>query len=763
MQTATAMQEKKPGVYLCGGCGIADAVKLDGLESVATKEFKVPTCKRHDYLCGEEGLKMIAADVAGGAVNQVVIGACSPRVNADKFRFDGARIIRANLREQVAWTQKPGEDDTAMLAADYLRMAITEARKSNAPVPYEEGPYSERILVVGGGVAGLTAAREAARAGYDVILVERSDALGGQARHWSKRMPERPPYQAPQPNDVEALISSVEATGLVEIRRNCTVAKTSGGPGKFAVTLREKGADKDISVGAIVLATGWTPYDANKLGHLGYGVSPDVVTSVALEAMLKAGQIKRKSDGKPARNVAFLQCAGSRDPNHLPYCSSVCCGVSIKQALQIREADPESNVYVLYEELRTPGVAEEFYRSAQRAGVIFIKCKVKSVGADLKVVVDDLLLREEVPLVGLDMVVLATGMVPNSAGMLEDAESRAPLPEPDINPLSAFPVAGYAGAAPERITPPAKTEPGQGTPLLNLQYRQGPHLPILADGFADSHFICFPYETRRTGIYTCGPLRRPMDMAESAEDATGAALKAIQAIRNVVEGKALHPRSGDLSFPKIGLDTCTKCRRCTVECPFGAIDENDQGYPKVNATRCRRCGTCMGACPVRTISFDNYSVDMLTSMIKAVEIPDEDEEKPRVLVLACQNDAYPALDMAGIARSPISRFVRILPVRCLGSVSLLCVSEALSSGYDGIMLMGCKSGDDYQCHFVKGSAMAQERLLKVSETLKSMALEKERVLTTEVSIADAHKLPGVLDDYMATIDKIGLSPLKGFG
>ena len=132
-------------------------------------------------------------------------------------------------------------------------------------------------------------------------------------------------------------------------------------------------------------------------------------------------------------------------------------------------------------------------------------------------------------------------------------------------------------------------------------------------------------------------------------------------------------------------------------------------------------------------------------------------------MLACQNDAYPALDMAGIARSPMNAFVRTIPVRCLGSVSLLCVSEALSSGYDGIVLMGCKSGDDYQCHFVKGSAMAQERLMNIGETLKSMALEKERVQNIEVSIADADKLPKILDDYLAVIDKIGPSPLKGFG
>ncbi len=752
-------QEKKLGVYVCGGCGIAEAAPLAALEKVATKEFKAPLCRTHDYLCGEEGLKIIRDDAAAGAMNQAVIAACSPRVNQDKFRFDGVQVIRANLREQVAWTQPPGVDDTEMLAADYVRMAITEARKIKVPEPYTDGPFCERILVVGGGLTGLTAAREAARTGYDVLLLEQSDKLGGHARALTKRAPHRPPYRELEANDIGSLIAAVEAERRIEVRLNARVVKTSGMPGKFDIEVMQNGATAEEKVGAIVLATGYRPYDASKLSHLGFGASPDVVTSAALEETLAVGQVQRKSNGGAAEVIAFVQCAGSRDPNHLPYCSSFCCTGSIRQALQILEANPKASVYIIYEELRTPGVAEEFYRAAQTAGVIFIKGKVKSVGADLTVTVEDELLREEVPLSGLDLVVLATGMVPNAVAPHADG-AEEPLPDRDIDPLSPIPVAGYANGAPAKANgqPPVTYK---GAPILNLQYRQGPHLPILADGFADSHFICFPYETRRTGIYACGPVRRPMDSQEAAEDATGAVLKAIQALRNVAEGRALHPRSGDLSFPRINLNPCTKCRRCTVECPFGAIDERPEGYPILNPTRCRRCGTCMGACPVRTISFDNYTVDMMTSMIKAVEVPDEDEAKPRVLVLACQNDAYPALDMAGIARSQISPYIRVLPVRCLGSVSLLCVSEALSSGYDGIMLMGCKSGDDYQCHFVRGSAMAQERMMKVGETLKSMMLEKERVTTVEIAIADAARMPKLIGDFMETIDAVGPNPFKG--
>ena len=765
------MEDRKPGVYLCSGCGIGDAVSVDELEQVANSEFKIPTCRQHEALCSDEGVAVIAKDVADGTVNQAIIGACSQRVMTDRFQFDEAQVIRANLREQVVWCQPAGEENTQMMAADNVRMGIAQAAKITPPEPSLEGEFSRTILVVGGGTAGLNAAREASKTGYDVLLVERSDRLGGWANQWSKRMPHLPPYRDPQENDVATLISTVESDSAITVLTNASVTKTEGGPGKFSVTIEQGGTEKIENIGAIVVATGWRPYDANNLTHLGYGASPDVVTGVELESILSDGPAKRKSDGNPVKNVAFIQCAGSRDPDHLPYCSSICCGVSIKQALQVVENDPEANAFIIFDELRTPGTAEEFYRQAQEAGVIFMKGKVSSVDGDLKVVYKDDLIGEEVPLEGLDMVVLATGMVPNSTNPdLPNPEKGAAQLANDIDPRAPLVFAGDEGADEGAEAAPVDASgddeegeaPINGGSILNLQYRQGPHIPILADGFSDSHYICFPYETRRTGIYTCGPVRRPMDMAETAEDAAGAVLKAIQALNNASGGAAVHPRVGDLSYPKFGLDICTKCRRCTVECPFGAIDEDENDFPILTESRCRRCGTCMGACPVRTISFDNYNVTMVSDMIKAVEVPDEFDEKPRILVLACENDAYPALDMAGVNRHQYSPYIRVVPVRCLGSVSMLWVSTALESGYDGIMLMGCKSGDDYQCHFVKGSGLAKERMSKVGETLKSMMLEEERVVVEEVSIADSGSIPKVINDFAEMIEEIGYNPFKGF-
>ncbi len=766
-------QALNPGVYLCGGCGIGDAVSLDTLEQVASNEYKMPVCRQHDFLCGDEGRALIDADLADGSVNQPIIAACSPRVMTDRFTFDGTPAIRANLREQVAWSQPVGNDDTQMLANDYLRMAIKQAAGTVPTVAGPEGEYSRTVLVLGGGSTGLNAALEAAKTGYEVVLVEREDRLGGWANKWSKTLPHLPPYRDPQPNTIKDLIAVVEADSAITVLTGTLVTKTEGGPGKFNVTLSQGDKSRTEYIGAIVVATGWRPYDANKLVHLGYGQSTDVVTGVELEEMLGDKPLQRRSENKPAKTVMFVQCAGSRDPDHLPYCSSVCCEVSIKQALQIVTSDPDASVYILFDELRTPGTAEEFYRQAQEAGVIFIKGKVKSVSANLGLTYDDVLLGQEVTLQGLDMVVLATGMVPNSTNPeIEAAEKGAEQLLDDINPKAPLSLAirvidsEAEDAGPAPAEKPAASDAGNtalpGGPLLNLQYVQGPHIPMLADGFSDSHYICFPYETRRTGIYTCGPVRRPMDMAEASEDAAGAVLKAIQSIESAARGAAMHPRVGDLSYPKIGLDTCTKCRRCTIECPFGAIEEDENSFPILIESRCRRCGTCMGACPVRTISFDNYSPNMVLGMIGAIEVPDEFDEKPRILIFACENDAYPALDMAGLNRYQYSAFIRVIPVRCLGSVPLLWVATALEKGFDGIMLMGCKSGDDYQCHYVKGSALAKERLSKIGETLKSLMLEEERVTMAEVSIADSSSIPKVIDGFVETIERIGFNPFKGF-
>ena len=746
------MADNKFAAYICAGCGIGETLDVPGLEKIAQKEGKMALVKSHPFLCNEEGVQLIKDGIANEAVTHLCIAACSRRAKTEAFSFPEVCVSRANLREGVLWVVAAGSQHDEVrqeMAADYLRMGCAEVKKMKLAQGKPDRADCKTILVVGGGMSGMTAAIEAAEAGYKVLLVEKSGTLGGFARQLWKRVPFSGPHAQPQPTGVAELAARVMAHPGITIHLHSSLAETAGAPGRFLVKIaQESGAISDQTVGAIIQATGFTPYDIDKLPELGGGQA-NVLDQAGLEALAlsAAGGAIKRSDGREVKSVAFLQCAGQRDPSgtHLAYCSGHCCATSIKQAMYFKDANPDVDTIVIYQDLRVPGMGEDFYRSAQEKGVVFTKGVASKVsgGDTCQVVFTDLILDQDATL-DTDLVVLATGQVPNAGTDLER-----------WNEVTTAADGGDEGAKQQQQALHAAS-------VLKLAYRQGPDMPQFKHGFADSHFICFPYETRRTGIYACGPTRRPMDLDQAMTDATGAALKAIQAVESAAAGRAAHPRVGDLSYPIVRLEGCTQCKRCTVECPFGAIDEDERRFPQFNEERCRRCGTCMGACPVRVISFENYSVDTVGMQIKAVDMPDEFSEKPRILILACENDAYPALDMAGLQRLSYSAFVRAIPIRCLGSVNTIWITDALNSGYDGVMMMGCKKGDDYQCHFVKGSEMAHYRMSKIDDTMKQMGLEPERVQTLEVAITDSVRVAGLINDYVAQIQKIGMSPMKGF-
>ena len=737
------MSEMKTAAYICQGCGIGERLSTKQMAVVAQKEGKMQLVREHAFLCSTEGVQLIRDDIEKEAVTHIMIAACSRRAKTEAFNFPDVTMTRANIREGVIWSQPEGDaaqELTQEMADDYMRMGCAEIKKMKLPQGTPNKAHNKRILVVGGGISGLTAALESAEAGYEVVIVEKQKELGGWVAKLWKRVPAKSPYSDPVDTGIAELIAKVTKHPRIKVYLNATLAQTDGAPGRFLVQIAsESGATTSEEAGAIVQASGFTGYDINKLPELGGGKSPNVVDQAGLERLVveaaEQGQpVRRPSDGGEVSSVAFIQCAGQRDESgkHLPYCSGHCCNTSIKQAMYFKDSNPAIDTALIYTDLRTPGMGEDFYRSGQNKGVTFTKGMVFTVmanGNSCTVKFKDFILNEDSS-IEADLVVLATGQVPNSGVNIDVPEDA----QAEVKPIS----------------------------ILNLTYRQGKDLPQLKHGLTDSHFICFPYETRRTGIYAAGPVRRPMDIAQATEDATGAALKAIQAVENASLGRAAHPRSGDLSFPIVRLEGCTQCKRCTVECPFGAIDEDEKRYPVFNESRCRRCGTCMGACPVRVISFENYSPDSIGNQIKAVDMPDEFSEKPRILVLACENDAYPALDMAGMQRNIYSAFVRVIPVRCLGSVNTVWITDALNGGWDGVMMMGCKHGDDYQCHFIKGSELANYRMGKIDDTLKQLGLEPERVTTCAVAITDSVRVAQLINDYAAKIQEIGMSPMKGF-
>ncbi len=573
--------DKKYGVYICEGCGIGESLDVAMIKGVAEEEGY--SAKTHPNLCGADGVEFLKKEIAGG-VNTLVLCACSRRVFADTFRFEGCIVDRVNLREGVVWSHPRDKfpaltpeqkadadyyDRVQMMAEDYLRMGLARVQKVTLPEPFKLEKMSEKILVIGGGITGLSAALDAAKAGYAVTIVEKEAQLGGAALNWRSQLPTADPYDKLIPPVVDAKIRAVQSNPKITVKTNTLVARLAGQPGEFTATFKKPGEKIEFDVpfplppemrvdesgkeldaetlnkkylefnegrtdiltldpngelfGAVVLAAGWRPdtIEGEAYAHLGVGQSPDVVTNAQFEAIAKKGKIVRPSDGKAAKSVVFVQSPGQdKDDSDFDYAGAVTSLVSLKQAKYVREDYEDGKAYVFYQHMRTPGLNENFYKSIQQDPGIFLTkgnvLKVSKNGGGLIVEASDTLLGKQLK-VKADMVVLAAGMVPAT----------------------------------------------KDDPVVNLAYRQGPAFRDISlfNGYCDSNFICFPYETQRTGIYAAGAVRRSMTTEEAMEDATGAALKAIQCITSTNRGVAVHPRSGDMTFPDFFFQRCTQCKR----------------------------------------------------------------------------------------------------------------------------------------------------------------------------------------------------------
>ena len=246
--------------YLCTGCGIGDAVDMEVMEEAAGEVSA--EIKTHEALCQASGREMIQADIDGG-VNSIAVCACSMRVMQDEFNFgDEVSVSRGNIREGAVWcAEKPSDDRdeatckafTSAAAGDILRMCVTQAKKTALPEPYKLETINKKILVMGGGIAGLTAANEAAKAGYEVTLVEKAEQVGGKALGWTKQFPTKAPYQDLEEPTIGAMIAEVEGNDNVTIKTATEIARIGGAPGDFRVTMKDAGStsewDAPIKVG----------------------------------------------------------------------------------------------------------------------------------------------------------------------------------------------------------------------------------------------------------------------------------------------------------------------------------------------------------------------------------------------------------------------------------------------------------------------------------------------------------------------------------
>ncbi|MDR1685587.1 MAG: CoB--CoM heterodisulfide reductase iron-sulfur subunit A family protein [Desulfovibrio sp.] len=646
------------GVFICHcGSNIAGTVDCAGVAQRAAAYPDVVYSTDIMYACAEPGQDAVIAAVKEHGLTGVVVASCTPRMHEPTFRkaVERAGINRymfemANIREHVSWIGKDVEANTNK-AAELVRMAAAKLRLNRELKP-KSFPVTKRVLVIGGGVAGIQAALDAADAGLEVVMVEKQPTIGGKMAKLDKTFPTvdcsscilgpRMVDVAQHPNITLYAYSELEeVSGYVgnfdvKIRKKATYVNwdkctgcglcTEKCPSKksydrfnegvgpttailipFPQAIPKKASIErdycrlfnqgkcgvcakvcptgaidyamqdeivEVKVGGIVAATGYDLVDWTVYGEYGAGRYPDVVTSLQYERMLSAsgptgGHIKRPSDGKEPKDVVFIQCVASRDPSiGRPYCSGFCCMYTAKQAILTKDHIPDSQSYVFYMDIRSPGKGyDEFTRRVQEEyGARYVRGRVSMIypkGGKLVVRGADTLMGGQVE-VEADLVVLAVG--------------------------------GEAAA---------------GSPALAEKLR------ISYDGygfFMEGHPKLKPVETNTAGVFLAGACQGLKDIPSSVAQGSAAAAKAIGLLsRNMLDS--------DPQIAFVSVNRCVGCRKCIEVCPFKAIREIDmRGQPKAEVieTVCQGCGLCNATCPQGAIQLSHFTDNQILAEVEAL-------------------------------------------------------------------------------------------------------------------------------------------------
>lgn len=551
------------GIFVCWcGSNIAGTVEVDQVVEELRRTPEVVHAENYMYMCSDPGQDRIKDAIREKGLDRVIVASCSPRMHETTFRRAAASVGLnpylveiANIREQCSWVHQKDKSTATRKALNIIGATIEKVRK-NAALEAIRVPLTRRALVVGAGIAGVTAALDLAEAGYETIVVEREDAPGGKVRLVSKTFP----YHEDAGDILSPKLELLAAHPNIRLHTASRVTKVDGYVGNFEVEISSGGAEPVRErVGAIVLATGFELYPLERLTEYGGGTLPDVIDGLGFEALLSesftSGEpVRRPSDGAPVGDVVFIQCSGSRDPeNHKPYCSRICCLYTAKQARLFRERNPEGRALVSYMDLRTDCKGTEEYCQAniEEAGVLYLRGRVSKVwreGERLVLWTADTLTGQKLELEA-DLVVLATAVQPSS---------------------------GYAEIA----------------SLFRASVDQNGF-------FQESHIKLRPVESSTRGVYLAGAGQYPKDITDSVSQALATASK----IQSLFAAEEL---SQDPLVARVDPDVCSACGLCVPICPYGAREvDASAGYSRVNEALCQGCGACVAVCPNKACQLKN--------------------------------------------------------------------------------------------------------------------------------------------------------------
>jgi len=561
-------EEVRIGVFVCHcGINIGSVVDVPSVEQYTEGMEGVVYHAQSLYSCSQDAQEVIKQKIREHNLNRIVVAACSPRTHEPLFQetLKDAGLNRClfemvNIRDQCSWVHATEPAAATTKSKDLVRMGIAKARHIQ-PLPEQTVPVISKALVLGGGIAGMTAALSLAEQGFHTTIVEKSDTLGGHLLNLS--------YTLRGDNVVQQLKEvgdQVKKHKLIEVMTNTEIAEVSGFVGNFSSRLvtRKGKANKESTLdhGVIIIATGGREYRPGKVLDNEITFSNKIVTQSELEKRL-AGKAKDRAP----KSTVMIQCAGSRGDD-LAYCSKVCCNHAVKNALKIKEIDQNAQVVVLYRDMRTYGYAEDAYREAREKGVVFIpydmdaKPRFSGSGKTLKVTFHDPILREEVTMAP-DLLALSVGIVPEGS---------------------------------EEISK-----------LLKV--------PVNQDKFyLEAHAKLRPVELPVSGVYVCGLAHSPKPVDEIVVQAQAAAAKAaIPLVKGYV--------SVEPTVSSVDQEICIGCGLCESLCPYQAIKVTKGGDGKRKAetitASCKGCGICASHCPVFAISMGGFTDEQITAQIKA--------------------------------------------------------------------------------------------------------------------------------------------------
>ncbi len=546
----TTQDPPKIGVFVCHcGSNIASVIDVEKVADHARTLPNVTYADHYTFTCSAPSLVDMRQVIEREGLNRVVVAACSPRTHEPLFmenlRQAGLNkhlFWMVNIRDQDSWVHKENPQQATEKAKELLQMGVARAALLEALPEHAFQPVPQ-ALVVGGGLAGMTAALTIANAGFTVHLVEKSEVLGGMARRVFTTLEgfDMQPHLA-------NLVKEVKRHPRINLRLASRVTAFSGHVGQFTGTIATPDGDQHIEYGAAVIATGGQEYRPEE--YL-YGQDPRVLTQLELESRLV-----HEPDSLPQEpRVVMIQCVGCREPDH-QYCSRLCCGQAVKNALTLKEIRPRARIFVLYRDMRTYGLKELYYKKARDLGVQFCRYGLEQkpeVGPGeerLQVRVFDQNLKTALSL-NADLVVL----------------SAAVRPHPDSQEVA-----------------------------------QIFKLPLDADNFfLEAHLKLRPLDFSADGIFMCGLAHSPKYADESIAQAKGAAVRALGVLaQEEMQGRAL--------VAWVDPEKCAVCLTCVRSCPYNVpvIDyQNDTAY--IDPAKCQGCGVCVSECPGKAIQLKHFT------------------------------------------------------------------------------------------------------------------------------------------------------------